>query len=70
MPVTQEYRNDVELILSRRNGNGADYWATPGRGLIKGGPFSTLGAARLLVELGEDPAGPILAATSELIWST
>lgn len=70
MPVTQEYRNDVELILSRRNGNGADYWATPGRGLIKGGPFSTLGAARLLVELGEDPDGPILAATSELIWST
>lgn len=70
MPVIQEYPNDVAVILSTRNDNGADYWTTPDRRLIKGGPFSTLGAARLLVELGEDPTGPVLAATGELIWST
>lgn len=69
MPVNLEHRDDVAVILSRRHDNGADYWATPDRRLIKGGPFSTLGAARLLVELGEDPSGPVLAATSELIWS-
>lgn len=70
MPVSQENHDDVAMILSTRNDNGADHWATPDRRLLKGGPFSTLGAARLLVELGEDPAGPVLAATSELIWST
>lgn len=64
-----EYRSDVAAILARRNDNGADLWATPDRRLAKGGPFSTLGAARLLVELGEDPAGPVLSATAELIWA-
>jgi len=69
MGVSEEHRGDVAAILSRRGDNGADYWATPDGRLAKGGPFSTLGAARLLVELGEDPAGPVLTATSELIFA-
>ncbi len=68
MAVEEDYRSDVAAILARRTDNGADYWATPDGRLAKGGPFSTLGAARLLVELGEDPAGDILGATAELIW--
>lgn len=67
--MSAEYRGDVAAILARRHDNGADLWATPDRRLAKGGPFSTLGAARLLVELGEDPAGPVLTAATELIWS-
>lgn len=59
---------DVATIMAERRSNGADYWATPDGRLAKGGPFSTLGAARLLAELGEDPAGPVLAATADLIW--
>ena len=69
MAVTDDLAADVAAVLARRSGNGADDWATPDRGLIKGGPFSTLGAARLLVELGVDPADPMLAATIDLIWS-
>jgi hypothetical protein len=69
MAVCEEYRSDVAAILARRNDNGADHWATPDQRLAKGGPFSTLGAARLLVELGEDPAGPVLTAATELIWA-
>ena len=70
MVVLPEFGSDVEAILARRHDNGADYWATSDRKLAKGGPFSTLGAARLLVELGVDPADPVMAATIELIWST
>jgi len=69
MAVLPELGADVAAILARRHDNGADYWATPDRGLIKGGPFSTLGAARLLVEFGVDAADPVLALTTELIWS-
>lgn len=65
-----EWGADIAAILARRHDNGADYWATTDRKLAKGGPFSTLGAARLLVELGVDAADPVLAATSELIWGT
>lgn len=70
MVVLPEFAADVEAILARRHDNGADYWATTDRRLAKGGQFSTLGAARLLVELGVDPADPVMAAATELIWST
>jgi len=70
MVVTSEFGPDVAAILARRHDQGADYWATTDGKLAKGGPFSTLGAARLLVELGVDPADPVMAATIELIWST
>jgi hypothetical protein len=69
MAVTPELGADVAAVLARRYDNGADLWATPDGGLIKGGPFSTLGAVRLLVELGVDATDPVLAAATELIWS-
>ncbi|HEY3338685.1 MAG TPA: hypothetical protein VGK18_09290 [Propionicimonas sp.] len=61
-------RDVAAAILARRFDNGADYWATPDGRLAKGGPLSTLGAARLLVELGVDPSDPVRAAATELIW--
>lgn len=69
MVLSQELAADVEAIVARRHELGDDLWTTPDRRLAKGGPFSTLGAARLLVELGVDPAEPILVAARELIWS-
>lgn len=69
MEVRPEFGADAAAILARRHDNGADYWATPDLGLIKGGPFSTLGAARLLVEFGVEATDPVLASTTELIWS-
>lgn len=70
MVVPTEFSADVAAILSRRHANGADYWATTDRRLAKGGQFSTLAAVLLLVELGVDPADPVMAATTDLIWST
>lgn len=67
--VLPQFASDVAAILARRHDNGADYWATSDRKLAKGGQFSTLGATLLLLELGVDPADPVLAATTELIWS-
>ena len=70
MVVPLEFSADVAAILARRHDNGADYWATHDRRLAKGGQFSTLAAALLLVELGVDPTDPVLGATTDLIWST
>lgn len=56
MAVAPGLRADVEAILATRHANGADFWATPDGRLSKGGPFSTLEAPPLLVELGADPA--------------
>ncbi|MGB4916518.1 MAG: hypothetical protein WBO89_02275 [Propionicimonas sp.] len=69
MAVPPDVVADVEFIVARRHDNGDDLWATPDRKLAKGGPFSTLGAARLLIELGVDTTDPLLVAARELIWS-
>lgn len=68
--ITDAYRDDVDAILARRHDQGADYWTTPDRKLTKGGPFSTLEAPLLLIELGMDPDDPVLRGAAELIWST
>ena len=45
-------QSDIEEILSRRDDNGADYWATPDGRIYVGNPFSTIGSLGLLHELG------------------
>jgi len=60
--------SDLALVLSHRQDNGADLWATPEGNLMKGGPFSTLESAYLLAELGLDPADPVLEGAAALIW--
>lgn len=70
MAVAPHHQPDVQAILATRHDNGADYWATPDRRLSKGGPFSTLEAPALLLELGMDPVEQVLRETTELIFST
>ncbi|HEY3547879.1 MAG TPA: hypothetical protein VGK17_17550 [Propionicimonas sp.] len=70
MAVAPQYRADVEAILASRHDNGADLWATPDRRLSKGGPFSTLEAPALLLELGVDPSAEVIRGSAELILST
>lgn len=70
MAVEKRYSSDVEAILSHRHDNGADYWTTPDKRLIKGAPFSTLESVLLLLELGVEPTEPLLQETAELIFST
>lgn len=70
MSVEKQYSSDVEAILSHRYDNGADYWTTPDKRLIKGAPFSTLESVLFLLELGMEPTEPLLKETTELIFST
>ena len=70
MAVDKKYLLDVEAILSHRYDNGADYWTTLDKRLIKGAPFSILESVQYLLELGMEPIEPILKECSDLIFST
>jgi hypothetical protein len=68
MAVNPQYQSDVESILAKRWDNGWDYWTTPDKRLLKGGVFSTLESAMMLLELGVEPSEPILKEVAELIF--
>lgn len=68
MAVDERYLGDVQAILAQRHANGADWWTTPDHKLMKGGAFTTLSSAMLLLELGMSPDEPPLQAVSALIW--
>jgi hypothetical protein len=70
MTVAQPYQSDVDAILAKRYDNGADYWTTPDRRLLKGGPFSTLECAFMLLELGMEPSDLLLKETADLFFSS
>lgn len=70
MAVEAQYLPDVEAILSHRNDNGGNLWATPDKRLLKGAPFSTLESVLLLLELGMKPSEPPLKEVADLIFST
>jgi len=65
-----KYISDIEEILSPRFDNGADFWTTPDKRLLKGTPFSALGSTLMLLELGMKPSDPILKEVAELFFST
>ncbi len=68
--MKKNYQTEIDVILSKRHDNGADYWTTPDRRLIKGSPFTTLDSAYLLSELGMDLSEPILQETANMIFSS
>ena len=70
MAIDERYQNDADIILSHRHDQGADYWTTPDKRLLKGSPFSSYGSALLLLELGMDPKDPILKEVADLYFST
>lgn len=70
MAVAKKYQSDVEEILAKRYANGADYWTTPDKRLIKGSPFSTLQCTLLLLELGMEPSEPLLKDIADLILNS
>ena len=69
MSVEAQYLSDVEAIISHRYDNGADYWTTPDKRLIKGSPFSTLDSIMYLLELGMSPDEPLMKEAADLIFS-
>ena len=68
--IDSKYTTDVEEILSHRFDNGADYWTTPDKRLLKGTPFSAHNSALMLLELGIKPTDPILKEVAGLFFST
>lgn len=68
MAIEKQYLSDLEEILSHRYDNGADYWTTPDRRLIKGSPFSTLDSVLYLLELGMEPGEPLLKECAHMIF--
>ncbi len=69
MGLSNQYQPDAEAILAKRYDNGGDLWTTPDKRIGKGSPFCTGYCALMLLELGMDPAEPILKETSALILS-
>ena len=65
MVVDKRYLKDVEAIMSHRQDLGDDYWTTPDRRIIKGGPFSMLECAQYLLALGMEPDDPVLREVAE-----
>ena len=68
MDISEKYRSDIEDIRSHRHDNGADYWATPDRRLLKGAPFTTLESVLYLLELGMPPEDEVLKGAASLIF--
>lgn len=67
--MNKEYLADIDQIISHRYDNGADYWTTPDKKLLKGAPFTTLECPLYLLELGMAAEEPILKETANLIFS-
>lgn len=70
MVAEGQYVSDIEAILSHRYDNGADFWTTPDKRLVKGAPFSTLESMAYLSELGMKSNDPPLKEAAELVFST
>lgn len=70
MAVEERYAADVEEILSHRQDNGGDCWTTPDHRLLKGSPFNMLECMTYLMELGMEPADPVLQVCFDLLFST
>lgn len=69
MAIKAKYLSDIDAILSHRHHNGADFWTTPDKRLLKGSPFSAYNCALMLLELGMEPANLILTEVAELFFS-
>ncbi len=69
MAIIDQYKSDVEAILSKRYDNGADLWSTKDKHLNKGSPFSTLNCALLLKELGMEISDSELQDVVAMIFS-
>lgn len=70
MAVHAKYSSDIEAILSHRHDNGADFWTTPDKRLLKGSPFSAYNSALMLMELGVEPTDVVLKEVAELFFGT
>jgi len=52
MNVREQYKSDIEFIISKRSHLGGDFWTTEDNRIGKGSPFSARDVALMLSELG------------------
>lgn len=62
-----KHQADIDLILAKRDANGADYWAGDGGKIYVGNPFSTIASLLMLHELGMDAEHEAVAGGLQLI---
>ncbi|MBP1040335.1 prenyltransferase [Vagococcus sp. BWB3-3] len=65
-----QFKHDIEAIMSHQTDNGFDLWTTPDLKLLKGAPFTTLESPLYLLELGLPLSDPLFAKVADLIFST
>ncbi len=69
MAIPKQYAADVDVILSKRGDNGADFWATPDGRWGKGSPFSTYDCVLSLIELGMARRHPVLVGAAGVLFA-
>ena len=69
MAVDEKYQRDIDIIMSHRYDLDGDFWTTPDKRLSKGGAFSAYSCALMLLDLGMEPADPILKEAAGLFFS-
>lgn len=68
--IQDDFKKDVEIILSHREDLGSDYWTTSDHRILKGSPFSLLESVMYLLELGIQPEDPLLKEAADIMFST
>lgn len=62
------YADDIAYVLSKQHVNGGEFWSTAQGAVGNGGPFSTLEASLLLLDLGYPPTAPELMGAADAIF--
>lgn len=68
MDVKEQYKDDIDFIMSQRHVNGGDLWADTDRHIGKGTPFSTKDVALILTEVGFNKQDLIMQDIAQLIF--
>ena len=69
MKLSDKYKKDISLIMSKIHQNGGDLWATKDNGIAKGSPFSTVEVALILTELGYKKKDAVIKKIANLIFN-
>ena len=70
MNIRKQYTSDIELIKSKQNHLGGDFWTTNDNRVGKGSPFSSRDVAIMLTELGFTQKDEEIKGLSDKIFNT
>jgi hypothetical protein len=70
MTFREQYKSDIELLKSKQNHLGGDFWTTDDNRIGKGSPFSSRDVAIMLSELGFTRDDEEIKGLSEKVFNT